>query len=445
MMLRDTRTMIPRYTRPQMAHIWSDENKYSQWLEVELAASEILAELGEVPRAAAQALRAHAGFDLSRIEAIESEVRHDVIAFLTSVAEKMDTADAAEHSRWLHYGLTSNDVVDTSQALLLQQASKLIAGELIKLHAVLRKRALEHKDTVMVGRTHGVHAEPITFGLKLANWYSEIGRHIERFETAREQMRVGKLSGAVGTLAHISPDAEEKICNKLGLKAAAISSQVIQRDRHAHYVATLANMAASLEKIAVEVRHLQRTEVREAQEYFLKTQKGSSAMPHKKNPIVSEQISGLARLVRSNAMAAFENVALWHERDISHSSVERIILADSTTLLDYLLVKTTDLIERLLVYPERMTRNLESNGGLVYSGQLLLEITAKGVLREEAYRWVQRNALEAWEQDGSFRALVEKDPNISGVLSQEDYDRAFSLKNQLRHVDAIFRRVFLDC
>lgn len=425
-----------------MARIWSDENKYCQWLEVELMASESLAELGEVPREAAESLRKHADFDVSRIDAIEAEVRHDVIAFLTSVSEKMADAGAAEHSRWLHYGLTSNDVVDTAQALLLKQASEPIAAQLAELQGILRTRAFEFKDTVMVGRTHGVHAEPTTFGLKLANWYSEVGRHIDRFEAAREQMRVGKLSGAVGTLAHISPQAEGMICAKLGLQATAVSNQVIQRDRHAHYVSTLANIAATIEKIAVEVRHLQRTEVREAQEYFSKTQKGSSAMPHKKNPIVSEQLSGLARVVRANAVAAFENVALWHERDISHSSVERVILADSTTLVDYMLSKACGLVSRLLVYPERMVKNLGSNGGLVYSGQLLLEIASKGVLRERAYRWVQRNALKAWEEDGSFRELVEADPDIREVLGREDCERAFSLERQLRNVDAIFERVF---
>ena len=434
--------MIARYTRPEFGRIWSDENKYGQWLEVELCASEALAELGEVPPGAARALREHAAFDVTRIEAIEAEVRHDVIAFLTSVSEKMDAAGAAEHSRWLHYGLTSNDVVDTAQALLLKQASAPIAAQLRELHGILRMQAHQFKDTVMVGRTHGVHAEPTTFGLKLANWYSEVGRHIERFEAAREQMRVGKLSGAVGTLAHISPEAEARICTKLGLRPTAVSTQVIQRDRHAHFVATLANIAATIEKIAVEIRHLQRTEVREAQEYFSKTQKGSSAMPHKKNPIVSEQLSGLARVVRGNVVPAFENVALWHERDISHSSVERVILADTTTLVDYMLSKACGLVRRLLVYPERMARNLESNGGLVYSGQLLLEIAAKGVLREEAYRWVQRNALRAWDEDGNFRELVERDEDIRRVLGAEEYERAFSLERQLKNVDAIFERVF---
>ena len=434
--------MIPRYTRPLMAEIWSEEAKYRAWLEVELAASEALAELGEVPAESARALRAHADFDLARIEEVEAEVRHDVIAFTTAVAEKMAAAGQGEHSRWLHYGLTSTDVVDTAQALVVQKASDPITAGLDKMLETLKKRAHEFKDAVIVGRTHGVHAEPMTFGLKLANWYAEFRRNAERFAAAREQMRVGKISGAVGVFAHISPNAEEKICARLGLEPAPISSQTLQRDRHAHYLSILAVIAASCEKIALEVRHLQRTEVREAQEYFSKSQKGSSAMPHKKNPITSEQICGLARVVRSNALAGFENVALWHERDISHSSVERVILPDSTTLVDYLLVKTEDLIARLLVYPERMRKNLDLGGGLIFSGQLLLELTAKGVLRETAYRWVQRNALQAWEQDGDFRALVEADPDISGALEAADYDHAFSLENQLRHVDRIFERVF---
>lgn len=436
--------MIDRYTRPQMGRIWSEENRFRQWLEVELAASEALAELGEVPVEAAQALRKHADFDVKRINEIEAEVRHDVIAFTTAVSEKMAEAGQAEHSRWLHYGLTSNDVVDTAQALVIQQASGPIAESIEQFREVLKRRAWEFKDAVIVGRTHGVHAEPTTFGLKLANWYAEVSRHAARFAEAREQIRVGKISGAVGTFAHISPAAEEKICERLGLTAAPISSQVIQRDRHAHYVSTLALIAATCEKIALEVRHLQRTEVREAQEYFSKSQKGSSAMPHKKNPITSEQICGLARVVRANAQAAFENVALWHERDISHSSVERVILPDSTILVEYLLAKTTDLIDWLLVYPERMRKNLESGGGLVYSGQLLLELASKGVLREQAYRWVQRNAMKAWAEDGDFRALAEADADIAGVLGEADFDHAFSLENQLRHVDAIFERVFAN-
>ena len=434
--------MIPRYTRPAMGQIWSDENKFRKWLEVELAASEALAEIGEVPTEAAQALRRHADFDVSRIHEIESQVKHDVIAFTTAVAEKMSAAGAADASRWFHYGLTSNDVVDTAQALQIKDASELIQSDLDGLRQVLRERAFEFKDTVIIGRTHGVHAEPTTFGLKIANWYAEVDRHVARFQTAAEQIRVGKISGAVGTFAHISPRAEERICEKLGLEPAPISSQVIQRDRHAHYLSILALIAATLEKIALEVRHLQRSEVREAQEYFSKKQKGSSAMPHKKNPITSEQICGLARVLRSNALAAFENIALWHERDISHSSVERIILPDSTILADYLLTKTSDLVRKLLVYPEQMKNNVELGGGLVFSGQVLLDLAAKGVLREQAYEWVQRNAMRAWEEGVDFRQLVEEDPDISSVLSAEEISTAFSLKRQLRHVDYVFERVF---
>ena len=434
--------MIPRYTRPAMGQIWSDENKFRKWLEVELAASEALAEIGEVPTEAAKALRQHADFDVARIHEIEGQVKHDVIAFTTAVAEKMSAAGAADASRWFHYGLTSNDVVDTAQALQIKEASELIQSDLEELRQVLRERAFEFKDTVIVGRTHGVHAEPTTFGLKIANWYAEVDRHVARFQTAAEQIRVGKISGAVGTFAHISPQAEERICEKLGLEPAPISSQVIQRDRHAHYLSILALIAATLEKIALEVRHLQRTEVREAQEYFSKEQKGSSAMPHKKNPITSEQICGLSRVVRSNALAGFENIALWHERDISHSSVERVILPDSTILTDYLLAKTADLVRKLLVYPERMKSNVDLGGGLVFSGQLLLDLAAKGVLREQAYGWVQRNAMRAWEEEADFRQLVEEDPDISSVLSADEISGAFSLKRQLRHVDYVFERVF---
>ena len=425
-----------------MGRIWSDESKYRRWLDVELAASEALAEIGEVPREAAEALRKHADFDVQRIQEIEREVKHDVISFTTAVSEKMAAAGAAQHSRWLHYGLTSNDVVDTAQALQIRDASALIKPALAKLRQVLHDRAFEFKHTVIVGRTHGVHAEPTTFGLKVANWYAETDRHVRRFDDAAEQIRVGKISGAVGTFAHISPQAEERICEKLGLEAAPISSQVIQRDRHAQYISTLALIAATLEKIALEVRHLQRTEVREAQEYFSKSQKGSSAMPHKKNPISCEQICGLARVVRSNLMAALENIALWHERDISHSSVERVILPDSTILVDHLLAKATDLVANLLVDPGRMRRNLDMGGGLVFSGQLLLDLAAKGVLREEAYGWVQRNAMRAWEQEGDFRQLVEQDSDISGVLTSEEISGAFDLQRQLRHVDYIFDRVF---
>lgn len=429
--------MISRYTRPAMGAIWTEENKFRQWLEVEIAAAEVLAERGEVPLDAARAIREKAKFDLQRIAEIEAEVKHDVVAFTTAVAENL-----GPESRWLHYGLTSNDVVDTAQALQIRSASQLILDGLRQLGEVLKRRALEFKDTVMVGRTHGVHAEPITFGLKLANWHSENCRNISRMERAADEMAVGKISGAVGTFAHIAPEVEEAICRKLGLRHAPISSQVIQRDRHAYYLATLAVVAASLEKIATEIRALQRTEIREAEEYFSKGQKGSSAMPHKRNPVGCEQICGLARVVRANAQAGFENVALWHERDISHSSVERVILPDSTILVDYLLHRTRVTIEKLLVYPERMLQNLEMTRGLVFSGQLLLDLAAKGVLREEAYLWVQRNAMRAWENSEDFRMLVAADPDISRTLTPSELDAAFDLHRHLRHVDAIFARVF---
>jgi adenylosuccinate lyase len=434
--------MIRRYTRPEMGAIWSDRHKYQCWLEVELAASEVLAEVGEVPRDAAQALRAHAAFDPQRIEQIEREVRHDVIAFTTAVAETMHAKSAGEASRWLHHGLTSNDVVDTAQALQIRDASKLISAGLEALASALKKLAFEHKHTVQIGRTHGIHAEPITFGLKAALWWDELQRHRARFGAAAEDIRVGKISGAVGNFAHIGPEAEEKICERLGLKAAAISSQVLSRDLHAHYIAVLAGVASSLDKIALEIRHLQRTEVREAEEPFAPGQKGSSAMPHKRNPITCEQISGLARVVRANAQAAFENVALWHERDISHSSVERVILPDSTILIDYLLAKTTWLIAGLRVYPERMLRNLEATNGLIFSGQLLLDLAAAGMLREDAYRLVQSHAMQAWESDGDFHAAVQSDPRILAYLTEEQLNLVFSLTRQLRNVDQIFERVF---
>jgi adenylosuccinate lyase len=425
-----------------MGRIWSDRNKFAQWLEVELAASEALAELGEVPPDAARLLRQYAGFDPDRIRQIEDEVKHDVIAFTTSVAETMAAAGHAEASRWFHYGLTSNDVVDTAQALQLKQASAILLDGLGGLRQALKRRAVEFQHTVQIGRTHGVHAEPITFGLKLAIWHEEAGRNLERLRVAAEGLRVGKISGAVGTFGHIGPQAEESICARLGLAPAPVSSQVIQRDRHAAYVATLALVTAGLEKIALEVRHLQRTEVREAEEYFAAGQKGSSAMPHKRNPVTCEQICGLARVVRSNAQAAFEDIALWHERDISHSSVERVILPDSTILTDYLLDKTTRLVDKLLVYPDRMRRNLEMTKGLVYSGQLLLDLAAAGMLREKAYKLVQGYAMRAWQEESDFRAAVENDAEIMASLGREGIARSFSLERQLRHVDQIFARVF---
>ena len=429
--------MIPRYTRPEMARIWSDENRFRTWLAVEVAATETLAAAGIVPKDAAKAIHARAGFNVDRIFEIEAEVKHDVIAFTTAVAEIV-----GPHARWFHYGLTSNDVVDTAQALLIQQASSLIAGDLERLAEVLERRAWEFKDTPMIGRTHGIHAEPITFGFKIANWYSETERNIARFQSAAEDLRVGKFSGAVGTFAHLTPELEEKMCARLGLKAAAVSSQVIQRDRHAQYLATLATIASTLDKIATEIRHLQRTEVREAEEYFSEKQKGSSAMPHKRNPVTCEQISGLSRVVRSNAQAGFENVALWHERDISHSSAERIIIPDSTTLADYLLNKTANLIETMFVYPERMLANLESTRGLVFSGPLLLDLVESGVSREDAYRLVQSHAMRAWKENLDFHELIVNDPEIRGRVPKAKIERAFDLKRQLKNIDKIFARVF---
>jgi adenylosuccinate lyase len=434
--------LIPRYTLPEMGAVWTDQNKFQQWLEVELAASEALSEMGVVPAADAALLRQHAGFDVERVFEIERTTRHDVIAFTTAVAESMAAAGHAESSRWFHYGMTSNDVVDTAQALQLMQASKILLDGIGKLREVLKRRAFEFKDAVQIGRTHGVHAEPITFGLKLAIWYEEAGRDLKRLTAAAEDLRVGKISGAVGTFAHIGPAAEERICAKLGLDPAPVASQVIQRDRHAHFVATLATLTALCEKIALEIRHLQRTEVREASEYFARGQKGSSAMPHKKNPIISEQICGLARVVRANAQAAFEDIALWHERDISHSSVERVILPDSTILADYLLDKTTNLVDKMFVYPERMRRNLDQTKGLVFSGQLLLDLAAAGMLRETAYALVQKQAMDAWDNESDFRAAIEADAEIGALVSKEKLAETFSVERQLKHVDTIFGRVF---
>jgi adenylosuccinate lyase len=429
--------MISRYTRPEMGRIWTDENKFRNWLKVEIATAEAEAEAGLIPASAARAIRRKARFEVERIQEIEREVKHDVIAFTTNVAGHI-----GKEGRYLHYGLTSNDVVDTAQALLVGEASKLLLDGLAGLGSVLKQRAWEFKDTPVVGRTHGIHAEPITFGLKLANWFVENQANIRRLNFAAEDMRVGKLSGAVGTYAHLSPRLEREICARLGLRPAPSATQVIQRERHAFYLSALAVIAASLEKIALEIRGLQRTEVREVEEFFAAGQKGSSAMPHKRNPVTAEQICGLARVVRANAQAALENVALWHERDISHSSVERIILPDSTVLLDYMLDRTATLVETLRVYPERMRENLDMLTGLVFSGQLLLDLASKGASREEAYRWVQRNAMRVWETRENFRELVERDPDIRRHLSRSGIARAFSLERQLRNVDTIFRRIF---
>ena len=429
--------MIPRYTRPRMGKIWDDQNKYQRWLDVELAVVDTLAHEGLIPKDAAAEIKERASFSVDRINEIETEVKHDVIAFTTSVAEYVGPA-----SRYFHFGLTSSDVLDTALALQVADASVVINEALQRLLDVLKKRAHEFKTTVIVGRTHGIHAEPTTFGLKLALLHDEVKRQQGRFKEAVETMRVGKLSGAVGTFAHLSPHIEEKVMAKLNLKAAPASSQVIQRDRHAHYITSLALIGTTLEKIAVEIRHLQRTEVREAEEYFSAKQKGSSAMPHKRNPITSEQIAGLARILRSNATAAMENVALWHERDISHSSVERIIFPDSTILADYLLDRTATLVERLVVYPDRMKQNLELTQGLIYSGELLLALVAKNVTREDAYRWVQRNAMRVWDEGGTFKEKALNDTDIGGVLSTTDIERVFDSSRLLGNVDRIFQRVF---
>ncbi len=431
--------MIPRYTLEKMGAVWSDANKYAKWLEVELAATETLAEAGDVPAAAAEKIRANAKIEVARIQDLESRVKHDVVAFTMAVGESIGDPEAA---RWLHYGMTSNDVVDTAQALQVRDASKLIAEALVKFGEALAKRAHEFRATPQIGRTHGVHAEPITFGLKVANWFAENQRNQLRFRDASAQMAIGKISGAVGNASHLGPEIEERICKRLGLAAAPVASQVIQRDRHAHYLSSLALVSATLEKIALEIRHLQRTEVREAEEPFGGEQRGSSAMPHKRNPVTCEQICGLARVVRSNLLASFENVALWHERDISHSSVERIILPDSTILVDYMLAKMTTIIADMRVFPERMLRNLESTHGLIFSGQLLQDLVEKGMPRDEAYKAVQENSMAAWETESSFRDRVAADKRVTKYLDAAGLSHTFDLQRQLRHVEAIFTRVF---
>jgi len=431
--------LIPRYTRKEMGQVWNDANRFQKWLEVELAATETLAEAGLVPKDAALTIRARAKVDVPRIHELEARVKHDVIAFTMNVGESIGDPAAA---RWLHYGLTSNDVVDTAQALQIRDASHILERDLVLFGEVLDLRAHQFRKTPQIGRTHGVHAEPITFGLKIANWFSENQRNIGRFRAAAAQMAVGKISGAVGNASHLGPEMEERICRKLGLAAAPVASQVIQRDRHAQYLSALALIAATLETVALEIRHLQRTEVREAEEPFSGEQRGSSAMPHKRNPVTCEQICGLARLVRSNMLAAFENVALWHERDISHSSVERIILPDSTILVDYMLGKMTTIIADMRVFPERMLANLESTHGLVYSGQLLQDLVERGMAHDDAYKAVQENAMEAWETDSSFRERVAADVRITKFLDSNALAHTFDLDRQLRYVDRIFDRVF---
>jgi adenylosuccinate lyase len=429
--------MIRRYTRPQLGRIWEPENRYRRWLEVELAVVAAMAELGQVPAQAAREIAAKADFDVDRIEAIEQDIRHDVIAFLTCVAEYV-----GESARYLHLGLTSSDVLDTSLALLLTEATDILLEDLVALLAVLKRRAYEHRNTLMIGRSHGMHAEPVTFGLKLALWYAEMGRNSDRLLRARGTISTGKISGAVGTYANVDPRVEQLACNRLGLKPASISAQIIQRDRHAEYFSTLAVIASSVEKIATEIRHLQRTEVQEVEEYFAKGQKGSSSMPHKRNPVASENLCGLARLVRANAIAAMENVALWHERDISHSSVERVIAPDSTILLDFMLHRLTRVLDTLLVYPERMKRNLEATGGLFFSQRVMLALTEKGLSREEAYVLVQRHAMAAWNSGTILKDHLSSDSEINKYLSNDDLDRLFDMEYYLKHVDTIFSRVF---
>jgi len=429
--------MIPRYTRPEIGKIWTDHRKLETWLEIELLVCEALSELGEIPAEAVREIREKASFDTRRVDGIEKVTKHDVLAFLTNVGESIGPL-----SRYLHYGLTSSDILDTSLALLLKEASDLILQDLHRLLKVLKGKAFQYKETLMIGRSHGVHAEPITFGLKMALWYDETKRNLLRMERAKEAVSVGKISGAVGTFAHIPPFVEEFVCGRLGLKPAPISTQIVQRDHHAEFFTTLAIIASSLEKFSVELRHLQRTEVLEAEEFFSKGQKGSSAMPHKRNPISSENLSGLARLMRSYSIASLENIPLWHERDISHSSVERVIAPDATILIDYMLNRFASLIENLFVYPENMKANLEKMGGLIYSEAVLLLLTRKGLSREEAYGVVQRNAMRVWEKGEDFKTLLSQDEEIKRLLTQEELDDALDVRGHLKHVDDIFRRVF---
>ena len=429
--------MIPRYTRPEMGKIWEDQNRYSKWLEVEIAACEAMAREGIVPEDALKNIKERASFSVDRILEIERQTKHDVIAFLTSLEEHI-----GPDSRYIHLGLTSSDILDTSFALLLKEAMEKIIEGARGFMSVLKKRAMEHKYTPMIGRSHGIHAEPITFGFKLAVWYAEMKRNLHRLEEALEVISYGKISGAVGTFANVSPRVEAYVCEKLGLKPAPISTQIIQRDRHAQYFTSLAILAGTLEKIAVEIRHLQRTEVLEAEEPFSKGQKGSSAMPHKKNPIGSENIAGLARVVRANALAAMENMALWHERDISHSSVERVIGPDSTILIDYMMNRLKGIIDGLVVHPDNMARNLELTKGLVFSQQVLMKLAEKGIERQKAYVMVQRNAMKVWEGEDSFKDLILKDKEIMEYLGKDEVEEVFDLKYHFKHVDEIFERVF---
>lgn len=427
--------MIERYTLPEIGRIWTDENEFQTMLEIEIAACEAMARIGQIPAAAVPVIKEKAKFSVERIREIEKETRHDILAFLTAVAENV-----GDPAKYIHMGLTSSDVKDTALGYMMKQAADIIITDLIKFRDVLKRRAAEHKHTPMIGRTHGIHAEPITLGLKFALWMDETERNIERVKRAREAVAVGKLSGAVGTYASIDPSIEIHVCEKLGLKSAKLATQVIQRDRHAEFMTTLAIVAGSLDKMATEVRNLQRTDIREAEEFFHPGQKGSSAMPHKRNPITCERVSGLARIVRGNALAALEDMPLWHERDISHSSVERVILPDSTILVDYMLHIFTDIIDRLLVYPEAMKANIEKTGGLIFSQRVLLRLVDKGVVREEAYRWVQRNAMAKWLEGADFKTNVINDPDIQKHLSPAEIEECFNYTWHLRHIDTIMAR-----
>ncbi|HKO59698.1 MAG TPA: adenylosuccinate lyase [Pyrinomonadaceae bacterium] len=429
--------MIDRYTLPEMGALWTEQSKFQKWLDVEIAVCEVHAEMGTIPEDAVEVIKSRAAFTVERINEIEKTTNHDVIAFTTNLAENV-----GEAGRFIHYGLTSSDVVDTANALLLRDACDILLQKVDALLDVLKERAFEFKDTPQIGRTHGIHAEPTSFGLTFALWYSEMRRNRKRLKRARKAVSVGKISGAVGAFAHLDPEVEEKVCSRLGVKAAKVSTQIIQRDRYAEYLCTLGIIASTLDKIALNVRHWQRTEVGEAQERFAAGQKGSSAMPHKRNPIISERICGIARVVRANSLVGLENVALWHERDISHSSAERVVLPDSSIALDYILQKAISLIQGLVVYPQRMLENLNATRGLVFSGQLLLALTRKGVSRETAYEWVQRNAMKAWDEKLSLLELVNEDKDIGGHLSAEEINSAFSTNTYLRNVDAIFDRVF---
>jgi adenylosuccinate lyase len=430
--------MIERYTTPDMGRIWSDQNKYATWQKVEITVTEVLSDMGLVPKEAVKVINEKAAFSVDRINEIEATTHHDVIAFLTNLAENI-----GPESRFIHMGMTSSDLLDTSLALLCQEAGEIILEKMKTFHQVLRKKAIEHRETFQIGRSHGVHAEPITFGLKLAMWSEEMGRNVIRWERAVESISTGKISGAVGTYQHLDPEVETEACKRLGINAATVSSQVVQRDHHAEYLTTLAIIGASMEKFAIEIRHLQRTEVLEAEEFFAKGQKGSSAMPHKRNPIITERMTGFARLLRANAHAALENIALWHERDISHSSVERVIIPDSTNIMDYMLNKMIVLMENLLVYPDNMLKNLNKTGGLIFSQEVLLALIKKGITREESYALVQRNAMQVWEHQKDFKTLLKADSDIMNLMSEDEIDDLFDLQKVMKNINKVFERLNL--